>query len=466
MKKINYIIIAFCIFWTGCNYGSLNDNPNEPTVVPETLLLTGTMLADVSINASHIQRISGMWSGQYKGEILLYESLYNYVIASEESNSSWGYLYNGILAQNDIIQAALPDDNLIQGITKIVEAHAVGTAASNWGDIPYSQASNVEFSDPAFDKQTEVFSQMQTLLDEAISNLNNTEGYTLNQDIFFKGDKDKWIEVANTLKARYYMLTKQYSQANAAAQNGISSASSSLVFNPVVAEDGSGITGGSNVLWAFTSGARAGYMSTDGTYLSNLLDESAAESRGNAKTNEQARSNYYYVNPDGSTIGIGAPDAPMPLVSYEENLLTLAETAARISTFEEALGHLNALRAFLASGDAFVKVEEADVLQYDAYDAADFANGGMENADGIEDSKALLREIIEERYVSGFGTFMPWNDARRLRKDNNDIVVPFPLNTTAASQYPERFIISQDELNSNSNAPSGLSIYDKTEVNQ
>ena len=207
-------------------------------------------------------------------------------------------------------------------------------------------------------------------------------------------------------------------------------------------------------------------MSTDGTYLTDLLDASTSTSRNNAKTDEQARSSYYFVNTDGSGQGIGAPDAPMPIVTYEENILTLAETAARTTTFDEALGYLNELRAHLASGDAFVKVDDADVVQYDAYDAADFANGGIENADGIDDTRALLREIVEERYVSGFGTFMPWNDARRLRKSDADVGVPFPLNTTAVSQYPERFIISQNELNSNSNAPSGLSIFDKTEVNQ
>ena len=90
----------------------------------------------------------------------------------------------------------------------------------------------------------------------------------------------------------------------------------------------------------------------------------------------------------------------------------------------------------------------------------------MENKDNIDTNKALLREIIEERYVTGFGTFMPWNDARRLRKSEPDIAVPIPFNTPTATQHPERFIISQDEINSNSNAPKGLTIYSPTELNE
>ena len=38
----------------------------------------------------------------------------------------------------------------------------------------------------------------------------------------------------------------------------------------------------------------------------------------------------------------------------------------------------------------------------------------MENADNISAVNAFLREVIEERYVSGFGMHMPYNDARRL----------------------------------------------------
>ncbi|MCP4975551.1 MAG: SusD/RagB family nutrient-binding outer membrane lipoprotein [Maribacter sp.] len=461
MKKINYIIVACSLIFSGCDYGELNENPNEPTQVPEILVITGTMLADIAINASHVQRISGMWSGQYKGEQNLYGALHGYEISTEESNSSWAYLYNGILAQNDVIQEGLSDDLLIVGISKIVEAHAVGSACSNWGSIPYSEAATAGIDDPIYDAQSNVFAQIQALLDEAISNLNGISGYTLPEDIFFGGDKTSWIQTAYTLKSRYYMLVKDYSSAYQAAQNGIASNEASMKYHPP------GTTSGDqNLLYEFLSGSRAGDMSTDGTYLTGLLDGSPT-SRNNTKTNEDARSEYYYFDTDGgNTVGVAAATAPMPLVTYEENLLTLAEAAARTSTFAAALGHLNELRGFLASGNAFVAVDGGDILQYDAYDAADFASGGIENVDGIDDTRALLREIVEERYVSGYGTFMPWNDARRLRASDTDISVPFPLNTGAATVYPERFLLSQNELNSNSNAPTGVTIFDKTEVNQ
>lgn len=462
MKNIKYILLAFSIVLSGCSYDDLNDNPNEPTQVPELLVFTGTMLANVSINASHINRIAGMWTGQYKGEQNLYGNIHTYGISTEESNSSWGYLYNGIMAQNDVIQKGLASDLLIVGITKVVEAHAIGTACSNWGNIPYSEAATKGIDDPKYDTQTKVFAQMQILLDAAIADLNKAKSYSLSQDIFFNGDKAKWIQTAYTLKARYYMLVKDYPSAYTAAQSGISSGAASMKYKAPSAT----INGAQNLLYELLSGSRAGDMSVDGTFLSGLVGTTAA-SRNNAKTNEDARGKYYYFDKNGgNSSGVAAATAPMPLVTYEENLLTLAEAGARTKTFATALGHLNALRAFLASGGSFTKVNNADILKYDAYVAADFANGGIENSTGINDTRALIREIVEERYVSGYGTFMPWNDARRLRKSDTDVLVPFPLNTGAATAYPERFLLSQKELDSNSNAPTGATIFDKTEVNK
>ncbi len=163
----------------------------------------------------------------------------------------------------------------------------------------------------------------------------------------------------------------------------------------------------------------------------------------------------------GSTNIINGEFTPMNLVTYQENLLILAEAGARTVSFEEGLNQLNLVREFLESDDSFdirFSSDDDDKI-YEAYVEEDFETGGMENEDGIDKTRALLREIIEERYITGFGTFMPWNDLRRLRNET-DIVVPVPFNRSGIEIHPQRFIISQNELNSNSNAPAGVSIFD------
>ena len=92
----------------------------------------------------------------------------------------------------------------------------------------------------------------------------------------------------------------------------------------------------------------------------------------------------------------------------------------------------------------------------------------MLNADGkLSADRALLHEIIEERYVTGFCTFTPFDDARRLRgAKETDIAVAIPLNTGAVSQHPERLLYPQEELIANPNAPADPGLYAPTEVNR
>lgn len=477
-KLISGIVCLFLLFSCDSSFEDLNYNHNNITtdeVIPPALLLKGTMLANISINNSHLQRIAGMWTGQYRGEISLYLGIYNYDISSSESNSAWTYLYNGMLKQFSEINKFYAlngtdtEGQLIIGICKVLEANAVGTATSIWGDIPYSESINAEISDPKFDKQSDIYNALQTKLDEAIAILSDpTTKTTLSEDIFFGGNKDKWKKTAYTLKARYYLQTRQYNLAYTAALNGISDYAGTMKFTPPT----TGATGTENLLYRFMAGTRKGYLTVNNTFCRNLLDTQTnfpTISRRNTKTNEQARRNHLNaggITGTGVSTIINGELKPMDLVTYQENLLILAEAGARTISFDEGLLQLNKVRIFLASPDSFDKRSAADIKLYSAYVSADFANGGMNNLDSIDSTRALLREIIEERYVTGFGTFMPWNDARRLRKNEYDIAVKIPLNNTTATLHPERFIISQTEINANSNAPTGLTIFSPTELNE
>ena len=506
-KLIYGIVILFLVLSCDSSFEDLNynyNNVNTDEAAHPSLLLRGTMLADIAINNSHLQRIAGMWTGQYRGEIALYLGLYNYDISSSESDSAWTYLYNGMLKQFSEINKYYAINGMddqgqqITGICEVLEAHAVGTATSIWGDIPYYEAVNPAISDPVFDKQKIIYGALQKKLDTAIDRLNklkNTlpadEKLPLAQDIFFAGDIDKWLKTAYTLKARYYLQTREYAEARAAALKGISVNAESMKFTPPikVGTTASADTGTENLLHRFMVGTRIGFLSVKNTFCRNLLDTNANStiSRRNTKTNESARRNHLnagVISGTSTKTIINGETKPMDLVTYQENLLILAETGARTVSFDEGLLQLNKVRVvFLASADSFVPrtttslKDTKEVLPigtlpieniklYTAYVAADFASGGMENKDNIDRTRALLREIIEERYVTGFGTFMPWNDARRLRKSEPDIAVPIPLNNATATKHPERFIISQDEINSNSNAPKGLTIYSPTELNE
>ena len=471
MKNIfSLILVGSMLMLTSCEIPTdLNDNPNEITLqdADAILFLNGAQLANIMIQNSHLNRISGMFSGQLVGYTSLYSNIYGYSLSTVESNDEWNGCYTGVLTNVRHIREIVPDDKLLVGIAKVLEAHAVGTLAILMGDVPYSEVAS-EVEDPVFDSQVSVLDALTSLLDDAISDLGSTSGRPEDYDIYYNGDKDKWLAAAYTLKARYALIQSDYTSALTAANMGISSSADDMNFIPRGEAEIS--EGDKNLFNAILSGSRTGDIGNNGSYLLELLNDSTANYRGNDKTNETARHNYYKIDETSGEGNLGVIERfePMPMVTYFENQLIKAEAAARTSGFSSGLSHLNDYRAWLTSGGRLnATFNDSASILYEAYVDADFASGGMENPDGISAETALLREIIQERYVSGFGTYMPFNDHRRLRGDGEtDLIPPFPLNTTAATDHVERIPYAQDELSSNSTMDNDPGLYVKTEVNQ
>lgn len=467
MKNIKFVALSLLLlFSAGCEslLEGVNDNPNEissDSFEAGVLLLKGIELANISVQAGHETRIAGMWSGQTKGLILLYKSLAEYNISAEESNTIWQNAYQGVVKQARLLRqqtASSLKAKQYSGITKVLEANTLGTIASLFGDIPYTEIAKEEIADPKFDSQKFVFAQLQILLDEAIADLGVAPNTTIPEDLMFAGNTTKWIKVARTLKARLYMYTREYEKAYQEASLGVLTSTDALVFTPPAIGNGS-----QNLNYKMIN-QRGGYWGFTGSYLDVLL----GTKRNNKKTQENARLAYYRFDGASATNnkGIAAINTPMTLVGYEETQLILAETAVRAGKIAEGITQLNKLRAYLAGGKAFIKLNAADALKYDPYELVDFEKNGIENLDGIATDRALLREIIEERYVSGFTGLLGFDDLRRLGSKEKDIAVLPPFNSTTIKQYPQRFIVAQSELSANQNAPVDAGIFSVTEVNR
>ncbi|MEB2777414.1 SusD/RagB family nutrient-binding outer membrane lipoprotein [Algoriphagus sp. D3-2-R+10] len=457
------LVSMISFMFSGCEQlvEGINENPNQLTLeeVDAGLFMNGAQLSNINIQLGPYSRMAAYYSGQLIGYEQVERFRYQYEVVNTDFDWSG---YQSVVNPAREIRRRTEGNALYQGITKVLEAHVVGTYASLFGDIPYSEAIS-DVDDPVFDNQLVVFEKLQTLLDGAISDLENSSGQVIAQDFIFAGNRVKWLESAWTLKARYYMSTKQYEQAYQAALNGISLPRNSMRFTPL---DLQGENSTKNKYFiVLQNGPNLG---TGDSYLMQLLDAENPVSRNNEKTNESARSAYYYIDRLNSTsnMGIAHELESQPLLTYEENLLILAESGARTQGLVVGLEHLNSLRAYLNSG-AFLNINFAGLSHvYLPYLASDFEVGGMENMDGIDPIRALLREIVEERYVSGFTMFMPFDDARRLRKGDSDIAVPFPLNIPTATLNIERFLVPEDEMTTNENAPVDPGLFSPTQVNQ
>ncbi|RED50036.1 SusD/RagB family nutrient-binding outer membrane lipoprotein [Seonamhaeicola aphaedonensis] len=93
------------------------------------------------------------------------------------------------------------------GVGQIIEAYAYVNLVDFIGTAVYSQAVNPEFPNPILDDGASIYDAMYNQLDDAIVNLKK-ENSILFEDIYYNGDVEKWIKLANTLKLRMYVQSK------------------------------------------------------------------------------------------------------------------------------------------------------------------------------------------------------------------------------------------------------------------
>lgn len=457
----------------------INDkNPNTVNTVSGEVLFTGIQLADVASQNGFLSLAAGVSAGYYVGADRL-NAMQNYEYVNTDSNTPWSNVYQGVVKQSRELRSGIPIANLdfFYGASRVLEAHAVGTTTNLFGSVPFNEAGNNDIPTPAYDGQLTVYTGLQNLLDEAISNLQSAKTTGgISEDIFFNGDASKWTKTAYTLKARFYLDVGNYADALEAAKKGISSASETMKYSPP-----NTLGADNNLLFEVITGSTSGgAIASEGSFLVGLI-KTGTSSRNNTKTNETDRFAYYYTindsdTPDDTTdditeinesdTGIAAANEPMNQISLQENLLIWAETLIRTdaSNFGEALGKLNEHRMNLREGEYFAVNSEGSGMYAD-YLETDFMSNGIENSDGLNKEDALLREIIEERYVTFFTTILGFNDLRRMKKDPINIRVPVPFNT--GTKHPERLLYPFDEENTNgANVPSISGIFVKTEVNK
>ena len=373
-------------------------DPNLPSAATRDQLFTGAQANIFAQQEGPLAMIACQWMQQCSGiNGRFVQQQDNYSINALTFDLPFQEVYSagGLLSLRSIQASAEADGDLVyKGIAQVLEALLIGTTADIWGNIPYSDAVG-ENPRPTFDDQMDVYADMQTLLDEAITNINGAGNGPGAVDLFF-GDsplatqKVKWIQVARTLKARYYLHTAEvvgtaaYTAARTAAQQGISTADNDLLTLH------SGTTSERNMWVQFQNTSGFGLDLVAGKRLVDIM----------VADNDPRLPEYFGLNGQGGYGGMdvttqaGTPgpqisplagsdrhtdDFRQPIVTWEENQLILAETNFVLGDVPAAQLALNAVRA--AHGKGVVV--------------------------------ATLQSIMHEKYISMFQNLEVWNDWKR-----------------------------------------------------
>ncbi len=433
-------VLAGCDFTDG-----FDKDPNLADDAPADLVLTAAEVGQIQLQEGDFARLAGIFSAQFTGSDRQYSRIENAEVNTDDFVNTWNLAYQQVLAQLMLARERYEEagDEAAVGVTETHSVLAWLTMTSLFGDIPYSQALNPdEFPNPAFDPQMEIYDDLRSRIDGAITSLQDGSGVP-SGDVFGLSN-DQYIGVANTIKARICLHMGEYECAEDAAENGIASPSGNLA-----APHGGNDDSDANVYYYFTVVQRDGYLTANNSFAVRLLTPGTAEfdgRPGREGTDETDRANSYFdfatsQNPnsvvlnasDGGTPddtdddGFFAPKSDFPIVTYAENQLILAEALFRQGDEDGAREALN-----------------------EARDAIDTEFGAGDDYDDLDEDLAgddLLEAILIEKYLVLIGNIEAFNDVRRT---DNFIGIP----GKNGGSVPQRFLYARSELNANSSAPA------------
>lgn len=443
MKKYKIFLMLIAIGFSSVSCedytDGINVDPNNFTSAPGNLIVGQAELVVVKLSSSNASRFSGMWTDQFTGTDRQYIAVDQYSTTAGDYDDEWTDLYSSGAAQARIAKAngAEAGDALLEGVATTMEAILMGEAAALWGDVPYRTAFDyTENEDPTYDPQAQVFGDVQALLSQALALVgpDATVAAVYGAPVFV-GNDAKWAEIIHSLKARYFLITKEYQLAHSEALLGIKSASGDLLSSH------SNANGARNLYYQFTIEQRNEYLRADDSNLVKLM--TGVRPRALATPGDAVRFDSYFIpgleglDLNATATGYFAVDASFPIVSYVETKLIEAECASRLGLDDLALPPFNEVRAHLA----------------DVWDA-DFPASTSGGAD-------LLYEITEEKYVSMPGSLQIFHDVRR-----NDNLLDVPIDGVGTSVIPQRFLYPQVEIGANDNFPGLVGLFEPTPVNK
>lgn len=417
-------LLAGCSGWlTG---PKLTANPNFPTSASRDQLLVGVETGQTILQTGALARLFSMWTQQMGGTDRQYIAYSLYQYDEDAFSGSWSQAYTGggLIDERAIESNALSvGDSIYAGVGKVMEALTMGTVADIWGDVPYTYAVSDSLT-PPLDPQQQVYQHVQAVLDTAIDWLNCTagtcQGPVNGSDIIYDGNVQDWIELAHTLKARFYLHVEPrmgmaaYDSALAQADSGISDPSHD--FDSYQSADPNEW----NLWYQFMVVQRSGYISA-GQYLVNLLNS----------TSDPRLAEYFAKNSSGQYLGAPPgggsgdystlsgirldPGFHQPMVTFAENQLIKAEAELELGQPGAALADYNAERT---------------------------SQGVPTSAGPI-----TLNDIMTEKYIALFQEIEPWNDYKRT-------CLPALAPATGTAGIPRRLLYPLSaERNENPNIP-------------
>jgi hypothetical protein len=436
---------------TRTNDASLN------TLLPTVIFYTGqSAQSNAYVASQYVQQLGSVSAG---GTDALFRN---------EFASQWVNLYLNVIPNCNIIikKAQASNSPYYSGVAKILLAYNLGIATTTWENVPYKEADNnlTNFS-PKYDSQESIYAAALNLLNEGIGELGQAASLfsPATDDLVYKGDKTKWIKLANTLRARYllHLLKKQgtgnLAQIKEALSKGLSSNADDFQliyternFNPWHSVALANNTGNLSVTFG---GQWINYL--NGTQYSEMVDPRLPLMAFKTGTNPQyigvvagkgsTGSNTVFNDRTAFYGWFCRVDAPVQMVTYSEAKFIEAETQ-----FLTGGGTRTSVGTSADVQAAFAEGIRANMqkIGVSAANITTYLNGISKTAD-----KLTLSDIMVEKYKSLFVNPEVWVDVRRYDSDPTiykNLTFPETPNVDVKGAWITRGVYPTSETSRNS----------------
>ena len=333
MKKITILLFAIAALSAGCKkFTDINNNPNQPLVVTPNVLLSAALTGSANgLGADFLNtpRWMGYWARS--GNFITTPPVEDYQEDVSFADGDWQDYYSTLNRYNNIEIAGKQSPTTLSfyiGVAKTMKALHFSTLVDAFGDVPYSQAFNLnKFPNPKYDDAKTIYADLVNQLDSAVTYFDAAKAYyglgaasssavkTDDQyDIMFGRGAgvapatrvDNWVRLANTIKLRL-LLTEQ----SVIGASGVSTELAKTDAN------------GRGYLMAGTSASvNPGYSNSSASRLNPLYNlfyqVSGATSNGYAfnRANEYAV-NFYNFTQDPRIGGVYTPVGGKILGNYD-----------------------------------------------------------------------------------------------------------------------------------------------------
>ena len=440
MKIIVFILSSLMLF-TGCkkNLADVNVNPNSPGRADPQFLLSNVLYQSAKNNAEEAWK-NGNLLAQHTSNIEFFP-VDRYDVGS--NTELWNATYR-LLNDVNSIETSPATNNAYKGVALILKSQLAALLTDLWNDVPYFQAikgSSNEIFSPVYDKQQEIYTAPKGILDnldKAITMLSSTTD-VIAGDIMFKGDLNKWVRLASSLKVRYLVrISKNF---NAASQLQALVSQNKLMRNNA-----------DNAVIPFLASAPNQW------FLINEREGRYADVRM-SKTSENIFAGLMdarlaiYFKPTAASVTAGTPGykgLPNGLSRQSQNAFNLNDISFIGRLFRDEPQGVNApfmtyteLQFLLAeaalkgliSGSASTHYNEGIQSSHDYYKVSLPANY-LTRPDVAFNGTEELKKIMTQKWISNFmNGYEAWLDVRRTGFP----VLPIPNDNLNADKFPVRF---------------------------